>query len=479
MLKRLLLLTAALLLLCLPAVAEEASGFPGVWIENDGFGTLTIFADGTSRMEYYDGTVTECPWALTDEGAVFTEGQWLNSSMVLLEENTLSLADGWCIFTREGFLPITDPVLLLGAEPVGDEGQPFFGAWVLETVVVEGAPIDPALIGLAMELTLTDDGLATIDDGMDVYTTTWYVSYGSAVVEGDILTLSEEGNLVLQSPDGSMIFVPVVEEPLPTETPAVTAEPAPTETPAPTEAPASTEPELPIADDPEPEMVFTPVGEEGAPFLGPWTLISIDLDGLKMDPALLGMVMVLTFNEDGSLLYDDGLEVVTMPWYVENGAAIADGLPLTQNEAGQLVMTDDAGTVMLFTAGEAAPTQELSEEEQMLALLALLGQMAELDESADGFDYLNTKFVCTEFSASGVTLDAATLGAEYAVFFREDNTADLTLADYVIANLPYTINEDGVYVINYYGAFFNCTPTDTGFDIDYYGTMTLHCTPAS
>ena len=45
-------------------------------------------------------------------------------------------------------------------------------------------------------------------------------------------------------------------------------------------------------------------------------------------------------------------------------------------------------------------------------------------------------------------------------------------------NIPYSITEDGVYAINYYGIFYNCTPTDTGFDMDYYGTMTLHLVPA-
>jgi hypothetical protein len=40
------------------------------------------------------------------------------------------------------------------------------------------------------------------------------------------------------------------------------------------------------------------------------------------------------------------------------------------------------------------------------------------------------------------------------------------------------LTADGVYSINYYGTVFNCTPTDTGFDMDYYGTMTMHFVPA-
>lgn len=475
--KRILsLLLTILLLLCLPAMAEDASGFPGVWIEVDGFGTLTILGDGTSRMEYYDGTVTECPWELTDEGAVFTEGQWLNSPMVLLDENTLSVANGWCIFAREGFLPTTDQALLLGAEPIGEAGLPFCGQWVLETIIMEGESYDPALFGMSMTVTFTADGLVTTDDGMEPYTTTWFESYGSAVVEGDILTLNEDGKLVMNASDGSMIFALVEPEVPEVEAPEaeITVPEVPVTEITEVESPES---EFPMADEPAADPVFVPVGEEGAAFLGLWSLNMINADGMEMNPAMLGMSMALTFQEDGSVLYDDGWEVVPMPWCVENGAAMVDGMPLTLNAEGQLIMTDEDGAMMIFTAGAAAPAEELSEEEQMMALLALLGQMAELD-STDGMDYLNTKFVCSEFSTSGVTLDAATLGAEYAVFFREDNTADLTLAGYVIENLPYSINEEGVYVVNYYGAFFNCTPTDAGFDMDYYGTMTLHCTPA-
>ena len=75
-------------------------------------------------MDYYDGTITETTWGLTEDGYRFGEGMWYNSPMVLLDENTLSVSDGWMIFTREGFLPTTDEALLLGAEPVGEEGAP-------------------------------------------------------------------------------------------------------------------------------------------------------------------------------------------------------------------------------------------------------------------------------------------------------------------------------------------------------------------
>lgn len=56
-----IILAAIMPLCCTSAYGEvDPSDLWGTWIENDGFGTLTIFTDNTSIMNYYDGTVTEC-----------------------------------------------------------------------------------------------------------------------------------------------------------------------------------------------------------------------------------------------------------------------------------------------------------------------------------------------------------------------------------------------------------------------------------
>ena len=443
--------------------ASEAS-FIGTWIENDGYGTLTLRLDGTAHMLYYDDTVTECHWEITEDGGRFTDGQWLNSPMKLLDDNTLSVANGWMVFTREGFLPTTDPAILLDATPVGDEGLPFLGEWKLVSLIMEGEEYAPSLFEMTMTLRFNADGTVLTNDGMTDYTTTWAVSYDSAVVEGDILTISENGQLIYNAADGSMIFDPVQPEiPEPEAAEPESTEPVVT-------APESSEPAVA-----EPELTFIPVGEEGAAFLGTWTLEAIEAEGMTMNPALLGMSMTLTFTEDGQVSFTDDLETEITAWHVEDGVAIIEGSPLTLTEEGKLIMTED-GASMIFTQGE--PAADESDADDLLALLELLALMEEISDDAPTFDYLNTRFVCTQFSSSGATLDASMLGAEYAVYFRESGTADLTLAGYTIENLPYTIDESGTYVINYYGAFFSCVPTETGFDVDYYGTMTLHCTPA-
>jgi len=587
------LLLSCMLLLCPLALAEnqalQSSPYPGVWIENEGYGTLTILADGTARMDYYDATVTECHWELTETGARFTDGQWLNSPMKLLEENTLSVADGWMVFTREGFLPITDEALLLDAQPVGEEGVAFLGKWELTSIIMEGETFDPALFGMTMTLTFQDNGLVITDDGMEPYTTTWFVSYGNAVVEGDILSIDEDGKLIYHSMGDAMIFTPIVPE---------VTEPEATE-------PETTEPEVTEPETTEPEIVFTPVGEEGAPFLGLWTLEMIDVDGMPMDPALFGMNMSMTFEEDGSVLCDDGMDVEILPWHVENGAAIVDGMALTISDEGKLLMSD-GGDTMIFAPGEGAPAEELSEADQLLALLELLellegtgDDLSALPEHHQGFvgewqlcylmtgglsgdlrplgitgqlvlnaDYtgwltgiadedatwyedeegvirfgesgmpmflipdadgissylqygteaggymifhqdaeavwtpglcplqspastaesaapaapgdfsaVGTRFVCTSYTAGGVTNDASILGVEYAVVFREDGLADFTMAGFTMTDLGCTVADDGTRTIHYAGSDFPCVPTESGFDMDYFGII-YHMAPA-
>ena len=246
--KRLLTICTLLLcvLFCLPAQAEESAAFVGTWIETEGYGTLTIRLDGTATMVYYDGSEMDTTWSLTDDGYCFGDGMWYNSPMELLDENTLSVSDGWMIFAREGFLPTTDEALLLGAEPVGEEGEPYLGQWELVNLIIEDEEIDPTLFGMIMTLTFNADGTVISDDGFEPYTTTWAVSYGNVELEGDILVLDENDQLVFNQDDGAMVFSRLL---IAETDPANLADPI-------------------------------PVGEEGAPFLGAWTLVLIDSEGI-------------------------------------------------------------------------------------------------------------------------------------------------------------------------------------------------------
>lgn len=439
---------------------------------------------------------------------------------------------------------------------------------------------------MTMNITFNADGTIVTDDGLEPYTTTWSVSYGSAVVEGDILVLDENDQLVLNTIDGSMIFTRILEELPPVE------EPLPTEEPA------------PIEEEPVPQPDPVPVGEEGEPFLGEWTLFSMLIGGDPFDPALFGMTMVLNFTEDGLVTVTDDLDTQTTTWYMADGAAMVEGSPLTLNEDGLLVLEDEEGTVMFFTQGEAEPACELSEEEQLHAFVQLLGLISEVnfsnmpehhqgyvgewqlcylmtggltgdlrtmgvtgslslysdytgwltgiaDESGDWYEdeegvirfgengmplflidaetdglgvylqygteaggcmifhqdpeavwtpglyppqtpasaaevsapaasggeiRLSVKYVCTSYSVGGVPNDASILGAEYAVLFREDGLADFTMSGFTFTDLGCTVAEDGTRTIHYAGNAFPCVPTENGIDMDYFGII-YHMVP--
>lgn len=396
--KRLLTLLLCLFLFALPALAENmiASPLVGVWIDVEDNGTLTIYPDGTATMIYSNNTVTTCGWQATEVGGIFTDGMWYNSPMVLLDDNTLSVSNGWMIFAREGFLPTAAPALLLNAAPVGEDGAPFLGQWTLTGILLEGEEIDPSLFGMTMDLTFNADGTVLSEDGVDAYTTTWFVSYGSAVVEGDILTLDENDRLNYISGNDLLIFTRV---PTAETDPIITADPA-------------------------------PVGEDGAPFLGTWTLESILIEDEVFDPGILGIVMTITFTEDGLATVTDDLDTQTTPWFVENSAAVVGGLPLTPTEDGKLIMIDEDGTSMVFAQGEAASAEPMSEEDEMLAFLALLEMMGGFEEDLSDLPeehrgYVGTWHLCY-CHTGGLSGDLRSMGLTGELSLYGDYTGSFT-----------------------------------------------------
>jgi hypothetical protein len=98
---------------------------------------------------------------------------------------------------------------------------------------------------------------------------------------------------------------------------------------------------------------------------------------------------------------------------------------------------------------------------------------------------LNRKFVAKTYTVYGNTRDAAELGSEWSLFFREDGSVDFAMAGMMIPELKWGsqkismgLNEVDAFVINYSSLTFNAVLTDDGFEMDYYGTMTLHFAPA-
>ena len=472
--KRLLFLLTCLLLLALPALAEDTAPYVGIWIGTEGEGTLTIRLDGSATMVYDNGWVMDTTWAPTESGAAFGEGMWYNSPMALLDENTLSVSDGWMIFVREGFLPATDEALLLGATPVGEEGAPFLGTWNLTSIVMEGETLDPALFGMSMTLTFNEDGTVVSDDGWEPYTTTWAVSYGSAVIEGDILTIGEDGLLVYHASDGQMIFAP--------------AEVAPAAGDEPSEEEQLLALLALLAQTQEEDDDLSALPEEHQPFVGEWYLCYAESGGLTGDLRTLGLTGTLALRADytGTL---SGIADEEGCWYDDEGILRfgESGMPMflvgnAEDDAGLFLQYgSQQGGYMLFHQDEEAvwvpglyPLHGAAAEPTPTPVTSAPASLSD----GNAQEYLNRSFRCTTYTAAGYTLDASSLGVEYALLFRDNGTADFTMAGVAIPNLPYTVTDEGVWAINYYGTLFNCTPTAAGFDMDFYGTMTMHFTPA-
>ena len=97
----------------------------------------------------------------------------------------------------------------------------------------------------------------------------------------------------------------------------------------------------------------------------------------------------------------------------------------------------------------------------------------------EGDPYIGKKFVAVSFTASGMTLDASMLGAEYSVKLLENGKAVLKIAGAELTDLVWTATADGA-VIDYYGyAKINITFIGGEMIMDYMGAMSLTLQPES
>jgi len=239
---------------------------------------------------------------------------------------------------------------------------------------------------------------------------------------------------------------------------AVRSEPIPAPTPAP-------EPE---------EMEPMPVGAEGEPYFGTWKLVSMEAEGVALDVAALGMAMDMTFSEDGTVTLWDGEESELALWVVVGDAAVVADEIVTIGGDGRLYLEGE-GMKMAFARTDEPPAEQPANAQE--AGQAQSGEKPERDLKAR----LGKKYICTSYTAMGNTLDAATLGAEYSMVFDENGKMDFCLSGVMMSDLPWGLETVSIgleqaeaFVINYYGVEYVAVVTDTGFDMDYYGTMTLH-----
>ena len=421
-------------------VIEGADELLGDWYDDVG-NKLTIVNDGTLTHTYaFDGWTDEYTWDVVDGVAVVTQGPW-SGLPIMLEDGILIITNDegiFQIFSVDGDLSAyygeDAGYELPEAQPIGDEGAAYFGSWKAE------------MYGMEIILTLSPDGTCAMEMFGEAEPGVWAVVDGKANIMGDELYIDGDGNLVYDAM--FMVFTKVGG--------------AAAEVPAVPEAPAAGLPE----------------GLAG--YVGTWHLCYVATGGLTGDLRAMGLTGKLVLNADGTGMMS-GLSDESGAWYDDEGQVrFGDsGMPLFLLEGGFLRYGTELSGYMIFSQDVTAVWTPAAAVTPAPTAIPTAAPTAVPQAPATGnASFLNTKLICRSYTSAGFTMDASMLGAEYALIFRDNGTCDFTMAGFTAANLPYTVTAEGVYVINYYGTMFNCTPTASGFDMDYYGTMMMHFVPA-
>lgn len=247
-----------------------------------------------------------------------------------------------------------------------------------------------------------------------------------------------------QLPDVDALLKRVEMEPIPTPEPASTQQPA------------------------------VPVGAEGEPFFGVWNGVEMIMDGQSLNLADYGMTMILALLEDGRMILTDEAGDLSNPdlpdgvdapgWRVEGGAAVGDGCTMTLMEDGRL-MLDEGGMQLILersgsqSEGAAGPADAPAPE-----------------ASAPG-GILGVKYICVNAEVSGYTVDASALGGEYSMTFHEGGALDFVVVGNTMPDLKWAQTESGNFTVDFYGTPHEIIWTETGFDMDYMGSMLMHFIP--
>ncbi len=123
---------------------------------------------------------------------------------------------------------------------------------------------------------------------------------------------------------------------------AVRSDPMPEPTPAPTAAPA------------------VPVGDAGAPYVGTWSAVTLEMDGESYPMSMMGAEMYFTLNADGTAESYDGEITESGVWTIENDTIVIGGIegvmPITVSETGELIMEADGMKLIFVKDGSETPT---------------------------------------------------------------------------------------------------------------------------
>ena len=436
---------------------------PGVWTVMDGKANIMgdeIYIDEQGQL------------IMESQGMVFTKSEGGASGEEMSEDEALA-AFLAMLAEMEDMEESTEPALA-AVSYVPSVADDFIGGWICKD--------NPSMQILLLE------GEANLIDGSELYTTTWEVVDGVAEFDGMKLYQQEDWSTGIVDMYGDLVEFErgYVEKPK-----ASAAEPV--------EETGDTNDELT-----EEELLGLLAalaamgGEEGGAsdlpeymqgFVGEWYMCYASTGGLTGDLRSMGITCTLVLNADGTCSIDfPNAESGT--WYDDEGVVRfgPNDMAMTLVDGGFLQYGTMLGGYMMFSQDKEAvwdPDTSAAMAVTPDAPATPMMPAAPQAPASAGFgsleERLNKKFTAKTYTSFGQTMDASMLGAEYSVLFHENGTCDFTLAGMAMTNLPWGLNEVSIglskqeaFVINYYGTMFNAVPTDYGFDMDYYGTMTLH-----
>ena len=194
----------------------------------------------------------------------------------------------------------------------------------------------------------------------------------------------------------------------------------------------------------------------------------METEGTAYSMADLGMEVVVTIRADGTASMaingeqDDGF------CSMQDGQLVVDTMTGTLQD-GQLLLSEVGYLMTLSREKPALPAETVAPETGTTEPAILTEQ----------------KYVMTDADMNGYNMTAAQLGNyEYSILLHEDGKVTFVMAGADIPGLTWAYGKipteagevDGV-IIDYYTQALNLVPTETGFDMDYFGSMLMHFAP--
>ena len=440
-------------------IGADGEPYFGAW-KADMYGMEVILylnPDGTCAMEMM-GEAEPGVWSIVEGKANI-----MGDELYIDGDGNLVYDAMFMVFTKAGDAPA--PAVGTGIDYVPSAADDFIGGWICTA--------DPN-----MQILLLEDE-ANLIDGGELFTTTWSLVDGVAEFDGMKLYITENYSVGILDMYGEQVEFErgYVEKP----------------------KASATAPETDGDDEMSDEELLallallaqlengegsSELAEELQPYVGTWHMVYIATGGFEGDLRSMGVTGQLELKADGTGVLS-GAADDSGKWYDDEGQVRFGEAetPLTLLDDSFLRYGSQLAGYMIFSQDANAvwnPAPAVTE-----APVAPVAPAAPSISFDSYEDYMEIKFVATTYTSFGTTVDASTLGAEYAVTFHANGTCEFVMSGMSTPSLTWGLQEVAMgltkieaFVINYYGTAYNFIPTETGFDMDFYGTMNLHFVPA-